>query len=145
MFMLKNSLLLLSVSIFFVGCSTTYQSFEGTGQVIEGQGGTKEVIDNVDVWNYGTPPYKYTIIGVIDDKRPGGPLYMSSIYRDAVSKAKEAGGDAIIIESNESKVTGSYNTGSTGYVVGNNVYSGASSSVAVKKNYSRFLVIKYIH
>ena len=142
--MVKNLFLLVSVFTLFVGCSTTYQSFEGNGQAIEGQGGTKEVIDDMDVWNYGTPPYKYTLIGVIDDKRPGGPLYMSSIYRDAVSKAKEAGGDAIIIESNESEVTGSYNTGSTGYVAGNNVYSGASTSVAVKKNYSRFLVIKYI-
>ena len=68
--------------------------------------------------------------------RPEGLLWVALLNGHVVAKAKEAGGDAIIIESNENKVTG--------YTSSNNVYTGASSSVAVKRNYSRFLVIKYI-
>jgi hypothetical protein len=111
---------------------------------MQGQGGTKEVIDGVDIWNYGTPPNEYKIIGVIEDERPGGRLHVKSLYADAVAKANEVGGDAIIVESNDNKVTGSFNTGATSYVVGNNVYTGASQSYAVKRNYARFLVVKYI-
>ena len=112
---------------------------------MQGQGGTKEVIDGVDIWTYGTPPCEYKIIGVINDKRSGGWSFdENSLYTDAVTKAKEFGGDAVILESNENKVTGSYNTGSSGYVTGNSVYMGASQSYAVKKNYARFLVVRYI-
>lgn len=131
--------------LLLAGCNTTsYQSFEGDGKAIRGQGGTKEVISGVDVWNFGTPPFDYVIIGVIDDERPGGRLYMKSLYADAAAKAKEVGADGVIVESNNNKVTGSYSSGSTGYVVGNNVYTGASTSYAIKRNFARFLVIKYI-
>lgn len=126
------------------GCKTTsYQTFEG-GTSTQGQGGTKDVIDGIDIWTYGTPPYEYKIIGVINDERPGGRLHVKSLHADAAAKAKEVGGDAIIIESNDSKVTGSFNTGGSSYIVGNNVYTGASQSHAVKRNYARFLVVQYI-
>ena len=111
---------------------------------MQGQGGTKEVIDGVDIWTYGTPPYEYKIIGVINDERPGGRLHVKSLYTDAAAKAKEVGGDAIIIESNDSKVTGSFNTGGSSYIIGNTVYTGATQSHAIKRNYARFLVVKYV-
>ena len=136
--------LLGSLIVVLSGCKTTsYKTFEG-GKTLQGVGGTKEVLNGIDIWNFGTPPYKYKIIGVIEDERPGGRLHLKTLYADAVTKAIEVGGDAIIVETNDNKVTGSFNTGAQGFIVGNTVFTGASQSYAIKRNYSRFLVVKYL-
>jgi hypothetical protein len=35
-----------------------------------GQGGAAKTINGVDIWQIGTPPRKFQIIGFIEDSRP---------------------------------------------------------------------------
>lgn len=37
--------------LLLAGCATTeYKAFEGKGNVIDGQGGTKVVVDSMEIW-----------------------------------------------------------------------------------------------
>lgn len=59
-------------SSLLAGCATTeYKAYEGKGNVIDGKGGTKVVVDGMEIWDNGEPPRKFKILG-IDDQRPGG-------------------------------------------------------------------------
>ena len=49
-------LVVLTASL-MAGCATTeYKSFEGKVNVFEGKGGTKVVIDGMELWDNGEPP-----------------------------------------------------------------------------------------
>ncbi len=112
----------------------------------EGQGGTKEIVERMEVWDYGTPPRKYMILGMIDDSRSGGRGSMSSLKSDVVAKAKEVGGDALIQVSNNSQFVGTYSTGSaSAYSYGNSATAyGSSIAVPIRRNMSKFAVIQYL-
>ncbi len=78
---------------------TTYQVYEGrTAQIIEGQGGTKEVIDGYEIWDNGDPPRRYQVIGVatIEDF---DNVFGNQRMRSAIpAEIKKAGGDAAIVQ-----------------------------------------------
>ena len=142
----KIIFLLICVSFVIFGCATTqYHQYFGKENVFEGRGGTKKIIEGIDFWDNGEPPRKFVLLGIIDDKRPGGIIPMSSLESDIAKKAKEAGGDAVIVLANNSKITGYINTlnantnfyGSTA-----NTY-GSGMSLPARQNYSKFAVIKY--
>jgi ABC-type nitrate/sulfonate/bicarbonate transport system substrate-binding protein len=41
----------------FASCtSTDFQSWEGGNSVVQGHGGTRKVVDGMDVWTHGDPP-----------------------------------------------------------------------------------------
>lgn len=129
------------------GCaSTEYKSYVGKNtNVIEGRGGTRVVVDGMEIWDNGSPPRKFTILGIIDDSRPDALVPMAQMRGDIVQKARLAGGDAVVLMNNQSEITGYSNFGGS-QVAGNR--RGASAfaaafSTANKVNHSRFAVIKY--
>jgi len=133
---MKNTHIYLGVvlaSLLTVGCSTVstnFKPFEGKSDVVEGKGGTKVVVDGMEIWENGDPPRKYKVIGIIEDSRGGG-LPMNSLKEDMVEKAREAGGDALIQGDSESEITGYAPT-----------YAGMSGTL--RKNHAKFTVIKYV-
>lgn len=137
--------LILTASL-LAGCATTeYKAYEGKGNVFDGKGGTKVVVDGMEIWDNGEPPRKFKILGIIDDERPGGLIPMAQLRGDMVKKAREAGGDAIIQLNNDLQITGYYTSGSaSANAYGNsaNAY-GSSTTTAVRSNFARFAVIKY--
>src|SRR5712692_1940434 len=74
-----------------VGCATTeYKPYEAKNNVFEGKGGTKVIVDGMELWDNGDPPRKFKVLGIIDDQRPGGVIPMSQLRSDIVKKAREA-------------------------------------------------------
>jgi len=81
---------------------TTYSGYEGPAVIETGTGGTKITKHGIDYWTSGTPPRRYQVIGLISDKRDetwdGGHAVGSP---KVASKVKEAGGDAVILRSQD--------------------------------------------
>ena len=134
--------MLLAVCILIAGCaSTNYSTFEG-GRVIEGTGGTKKTVEGMDIWNNGSPPRKYKIVGIIDDVRRDALIQMSLQEKALVKKAREAGGDAILFLDSKSEVLGFSNSGGA-QIYGDNVnYQG--SSTAIRNKITKVAVIKFV-
>lgn len=129
------------------GCATTqYKPYETKDNVFEGKGGTKVVVDGMEIWDNGDPPRKFKVLGIIDDKRPGGIIPMSALYSDMVKKAREAGGNAIVQLGNHSQIAGFYTTGSaSAYSYGSSTTAyGSSIAMPVRRNVAKFAVIQYI-
>ena len=128
------------------GCATTvYKPFEARTNSFEGRGGTKAIIDGMEVWDNGDPPRRYKILGIVEDERPNGPIAMASLRNDIVQKAREAGGDAVIQIGSESQLAGMYSTGSafaSGYSNSATAY-GSSVAVPIGRRLSKFAVIKF--
>jgi len=138
---------LLAAVLILAGCSTTdFQSWEGRNSVIEGRGGTKKVVDGMDVWTNGDPPRRFRVLGVIDDDRLGGIIPMTRPQHDIVKKAREQGGDAVILLSSSSRLIGYYtDTTENAQLYGNTaVGSGSSTTIPLTKRASKFVVIKYL-
>jgi hypothetical protein len=137
------------VAITMVGCAATvteFKAYEGRGNAtIEGKGGTKVTVDGMDVWDYGDPPRKFRVMGIIDDQRPGGIIPMNQLRGDIVRKARGVGGDAVIQLNNQSQIAGFYQTGyASGQAFGNvATASGFATAMPLRKNFARFAVIKY--
>lgn len=129
------------------GCATTeYKGFEGRNNIIEGKGGTKIVVDGMDIWDNGDPPRKFKVLGIVDDERPGGLIPMSQLRGDVVKKAREVGGDAIIQLNSQSQIAGYYTSGSVSadaYGKSATAY-GSSTTMPVRRNVAKFAVIKYV-
>ena len=74
---------MLAALLILAGCSTTdFQTWEGHDSVIEGHGGTKKIVDGMDVWTNGDPPRRFRILGIIDDERPGGLIPRAELKHD---------------------------------------------------------------
>lgn len=142
----SKPILLIAVVLSCGSCSTDFQAWEGRNAVIEGHGGTRKVVDGVDIWTTGDPPRRFRIIGVIEDERPGGPLYMAQRKHEIAQKAREHGGNAVIMISSSSQLQGYETFGSANtQLYGHSATTfGSSTSVAIKRNSSKFLVIKYL-
>lgn len=129
------------------GCATTeYKSFEGKTNVFEGKGGTKVVVDGMEIWDNGDPPRKFKVLGIIDDERPGAVIPMSQLRNDIVKKAREAGGDAVVQLGSQSQIAGFYSSGSaTAHSYGNSATAyGSSVTMPLRRNMAKFAVIKYV-
>jgi hypothetical protein len=146
---MKKAFGLLAVLIapLMTGCATTeYKPFDGKVNVFEGNGGTKIIVDGMEIWDNGEPPRKFKVLGIIDDQRPGGIIPMSQLRSDMVKKAREAGGDAVVQLGSRSQIAGFYSSGSaTAYSYGSSatVY-GSSTTMPVRRNVAKFAVIKYV-
>lgn len=142
-----KKLLLITLIFTLAGCaSTEFKPFEAKNNVFEGTGGTKLVVEGIDVWENGDPPKKYKIIGIIEDERAGGVIPKSMLISDIAKKAKDSGGDAIIKMESNSQITGFIsNAYASGNAYGNSVNASSfGSAAAVRRINSRFAVIKYI-
>jgi hypothetical protein len=145
--MIYRIFFLLIVAVAFVGCtSTEFQSWEGRNSVVEGRGGTRKVVDGMDVWTHGDPPRRFQVLGIIEDNRPGGIIPMAQMKHDIVAKARQSGGDAVILVSSQSQLAGYYTSGSaTAYGYGNFASAyGNSTTVPLTRHTAAFVVIKYL-
>ena len=56
------------LALLAAGCASLagvdYQPYAGKTNVYQGEGGKKVTVDNVDLWADGTPPSKFSILGV---------------------------------------------------------------------------------
>lgn len=129
------------------GCaSTQFKVYEGRGNVIEGHGGTRVVVDGMDIWENGEPPRKFKFLGLIEDERPGGIIPMGQLQGDIVKKAREVGGQALIKINSQSQIMG-YQT--SGFASANTLgtttrAAGTSTTIAARKNFATFAVIEYL-
>ncbi len=143
---MKKLAILLTV-LLLAGCAacatTDYKAFEGKlDGVIDGKGGAKVVVDNMDIWDDGEPPRKFKIIGFIDDNRSNNRIMMMFQRGALVSKARKVGGDAIIKLNTQTQLSEFYAAG--GATV--KVYDSAirSTYATPDRHISKYAVIKYL-
>lgn len=81
------------------GCaSISYQAY-AEGPVQTGNGGQHEVVDGIDIWQRGTPPVPYRVVGMIDDERTASPLGAIGRLRAYAEQARRVGAQAVVIYS----------------------------------------------
>jgi len=129
-------------SVGFSGCSTDYYPYSG-GLPIAGTGGASKVVDGIDLWIDGTPPYKFEIIGVILDARPGQGVAMLMREKQIAAKARQHGGNGVLLNFDERHYVGSVFSGRA-VTTGNGVTTGSGFSLAMSRRNSKFYVIRYI-
>lgn len=120
------------------GCAqTNYQIYEGrVPQIVEGQGGTKQVIDGYEIWDNGNPPRRYQVLGVttIEDF---DNLFGNQRMRSAISsQIKQAGGDAAIVQDG-------FSQGQSMGVAFNN-RGGVATGQSFGRKQIRYQIIKYL-
>ena len=155
---LKLFLFVCLVSASSVAAAEEFTAYEGKNAIREGEGGAKKTVNGTDCWTDGAPPYPFKILGFINDKRLKsglfGALRMSSLESDVAALAKANGGDAVITSASESETVGTVGSGNSTATGTANSYNGTTTarasgmstwnSVAVQKQNSKFVVIKYM-
>jgi hypothetical protein len=151
-----TKLALLAFATFFGGCATSdYHAYRGAQQnwptAPGGFADTKYAV----LTYYGPPERPYIVLGYLDATT--APVRRAGVVKYAAAKAKELGGDAIIVMSEGSEYRGAFNSGSSrtnaqvsGYTMGNQFqgygtattnYSG--SSVPMFAGKAGVIVIKF--
>lgn len=126
-----------------IGCVQTkssYQAYEGRADlVIEGEGGTKKIVKGYEIWDNGTPPRRFKVLGVAAFNDLDNYIGRSRL-ESAMSKAiAQAGGDAAVILSATSQGR------SVGQAYGyNNGQPMSATVVTVGRQYVRIQIIKYM-
>jgi len=141
-------LLLVAALLGLASCATTTFTAlppQGDG-IYQGRGGTKSVLDGMDIWSDGDPPRRYRVLGLIEDQRPREAKSVSQLGADVVSKARAVGGQALIQLSLRSDVVGVQDVDlSTGTAHGNTAASpGSTTPVPVRRITTRLFVIQYV-
>jgi hypothetical protein len=145
--MTPRTLILVTLAMLIVGCtSTDFQSWEGRNSIVEGRGGTRKVVDGMDIWTHGDPPRRFKVMGIIEDERPGGIIPMARLKHDIVDKARANGGTAVIFVSSASQLAGYYTAASaTAFGSGNSAATfGSSTTVPITRRSSSYVVIRYM-
>src|SRR5438477_7730661 len=145
--MIYRIALLITLTFLCASCtSTDFQSWEGRSSVVEGRGGTRKVVDGMDIWTFGDPPRRFKVLGIIQDERPGGMIPMAQLKHDIVQKARQNVGDAVIFVSSASQLAGYYTASSANaYGYGNYATAyGSSTTVPLTRRSSTYVVIKYL-
>jgi len=140
----------LTTSVAPAWAKTEFLTYDGKNAIQEGQGGDKKIVDGIEFWMDGTPPHRYQILGAITDERWNvgiiGAIQMSSFDKDIAKRAREAGGDAVLLADEHNNVVGTLGS-SFGSASGSRtgVFGGAwGYSSALTKQASRFVVVKYL-
>jgi len=94
--MQRKVIVVLLCSVLMASCGTlfVFKPFEGNGSLIEGKGGTKTVVDGMEIWDNGDPPRKFFILGYLEVKAQFGADF--EFLSRAVKTARQHGGDAVI-------------------------------------------------
>lgn len=99
------------------GCATTdFQPYESKNNFYEGTGGTKIVVDGIDFWANGTPPRKYSIIGMVASEVGSGVGDESLIRTAVASEVKKQQGNAAIQVNNNTSFAGIIRTAPNAYM-----------------------------
>jgi len=146
---------------------TSFSEYRGAAE-FAGYGGTVRVVDGIEVWTSGEPNRPYKVLGVIDQSYYNNRSVMAWIAgasRESavIATAKQYGGDAVMLLSSDSAVTGyksfgfasGHSTGAfSGYYRHNNYGGshfgnmfgyGVARTDAISETASRIAVIKYLH
>lgn len=115
----------------------TFATYEGKPVIKTGEGGTKITKNGIDYWTSGEPPRRFQVIGMIEDKRDedwdGGHAVGSP---SIAGKVKKAGGDAVILQSqDEAGKSGAYGSATGGFGF---LFSGGSKTI------TKMVVVKYL-
>ena len=94
--MQRKVVVVLLCAVLMASCGTlfVFRPFEGNGSLIEGKGGTKNLVDGMEIWDNGDPPRRFSILGYLEVKAAFGADF--NFLRRAVGMARQYGGDAII-------------------------------------------------
>src|SRR5258706_9545838 len=94
--MQRKVIVVLLCAVLMASCGTlfAFRPFEGNGTLIEGKGGTKTVVDGMEIWDNGEPPRRFSILGYLEVKAQFG-ADLNFLSR-AVKNARQYGGGAII-------------------------------------------------
>jgi len=138
-----------------LGCAVysnaSYSAWEGPS-LYTGTGGTKKTVDGIDIWQVGTPPCSFQVLGLIaqrnyNDGSPLAVLASATSQNDLVKQAKLHGGDAIVFLGQNTQVTGysgsfqgSYQD--SGY--GTGYYNGTTAGHANTLSQTGVAVVKYL-
>ncbi len=107
------------------GCAlysnASYAEWSGPG-IYTGTGGTKRTVDGIDIWQAGTPPCTYQLLGIVSQSNLQAANALSILANmdsenELVKQAKLHGGDAIVFLGQSSQVVGyqgSYGNGAIG-------------------------------
>lgn len=102
------------------GCATVdFQPYEGKNNLYEGEGGTKVVVNGIDFWANGSPPRKYSIIGMVVSEVGSGIGDEAIIRSSVASEVKKQGGNAAVQVNNNTAFSGIINTASGLYMATN--------------------------
>ena len=139
--------------------STEYSTYEGNA-IRTGTGGTKKVVEGIDIWDSGSPPRKFKVLGVVRDSRSTGPLGQMNFYKTLAAQARAQGGDAVIIVGSRVRHTGSFTTPVTAsattsgtatangpfvnYTSNTSVYYDGGDQIDLYKRDTGVLVVKYL-
>jgi hypothetical protein len=98
--------IVLILALLCASCVTTKTLSYSDHTIYQGTGGACETRDGIDLWWNGTPPRKYTIIGVLiqGTLSPAGDAAL-------VREAKAMGGNGVLRGSRDSYRSGSYSRG----------------------------------
>jgi hypothetical protein len=121
-------------------CTLQYLSWQG-GRVSPGsvEGGAVKRVAGIDFWESGTPDRAYVIVGLIQDTRPSGPLFMMHRSPQLAALAREKGADAIIFKSRSSELAGGF--GTAALMPGG--VAGIASGAAIYRRSVEYLAIRY--
>ncbi len=115
-----------------VGCATVdFQPYEGKNNLYEGEGGTKVIVDGIDFWANGSPPRKYSIIGMVVSEVGSGYGDETMIRSSVAGEVKKQGGDAAVQVNNNNSFAGVIRTAPGFYM-----------AAGVKR--MQFAVVKYV-
>lgn len=99
--------MLMILAFTLVGCATVdFQPYEGKNNLYEGEGGTKVVVDGIDFWANGSPPRKYSIIGMVVSEIGSGVGDEAIIRSSVAGEVKKRNGDAAVQVNNNSSFAG---------------------------------------
>ena len=114
------------------GCATVdFQPYEGKNNLYEGEGGTKVVVDGIEFWANGSPPRKYSIIGMVVSEIGSGVGDEAIIRSSVAGEVKKQGGDAAVQVNNNNSFAGVIRTAPGFYM-----------AAGVKR--MQFAVVKYV-
>ena len=121
------------------GCaSTNFQQYEGRDgpKIVEGEGGTKELIEGYELWGTGTPPRRYQILGMTEIEDFDNVFGNRRIRLALIDQIKAAGGDAAIV----------LDSSGGGQMIGTAFGSRGTMSTAVGfgKKLNRYMIVKYM-
>lgn len=119
--------------------------YEGTPVIKTGTGGTKITKNGIDWWTTGEPPRRYQVIGAVQDKRDETWDGGHAIGSPSISgKVKKAGGDAVIIQSEDEAGHGGGFSSTTGGASGGFGWLFGLGMSGGSKTITRMVVVKYL-
>ena len=114
--------------------------------IIEGNGGTMEIVDGIELWSSGDPPHRFEVLGYIEDNRRVSGLINQMRLKGLPGKlakiAKENGGNAVVLIDSSKETIGYYSQGNA--TASGNTAWGSATTVPVEKRSSRYAVVKYL-